>query len=211
MKKILLILTLFLLAFLFFRGEGYAQENGGILVVTVYETREDIDILFENSLRVLEYLEGVDVEEPIFLSLVSDQQIKNLQDNNLDPQVIDDNADLDSYILLYNPLENQGEKLSGFGEPIEISKHYTLLKLSPGQEFSHEGEGVAFFDIPFQEVVVTPPLRTKTATEAIDVATENEQSINPVIFVILAIVIVGLGIGAFFFIRNKRNGDYQPQ
>lgn len=204
MKKILLIIIV-LLTFFAFRESTYAQVKTGKLAITVYEDREDLDVLFENSLRVLEYLEGVDVEEPLFISLVDDLQIKNIQDNNLKPEVIDENADIDSYILLYHPQENQGERLAGFGNPIQISKHYTLLKLFPGQQFSHEGEGGTFFDIPFQEVIVTPPLRTKTATEAIDSGYQDDQRINPFIAIVILFVLIAIGAGAFIYIRKRKN------
>lgn len=208
MKKIVTLIFIFSLAFVFTKN-AMAQVTTGKLAVTVYETREDIDVLFENSLRVLDYLEGEDVEEPIFLSLISEDQLEILKGKGFLPRIIDENTDLSSYVLLYNPREDQAEKLISFGETIAISKHYTFLKLSLGEVFTHDGEAGAFFDIPFPEVIVTPSLRTKTATELTVTPVERDQEASsfPIAIVIAVVLLIISGVGVFIFLKKRKRDE----
>jgi len=169
-----------------------AQEVLPMLVVVSYESREDIDFLFANSTRVLEYLEGEDVEKPILLSLVSTGQYESIKEEGYEISIIDQSADITSYVLLYHPVEDQSILLADeYRVVIPISKHYVFIKLAPNQEFSHTGAAAAFFDIPFSEVVVTPPLRTKEA--AIPTSAPATAPVEPIkTQTILLPIIVGL-------------------
>lgn len=143
---------------------AFAQTQDDLLLIaTSYETREDLDVLFANSTRVLKYLEGVEVEKPIFLSLVSKEQKQTLVQNNFAPQIIDTIQDPEAkqYILLYHPEKDQSSKLTDSGEVYQITRNYTLLKLPPNATFETKGATAEFFRIPFSDIVVSPPLRTK--------------------------------------------------
>lgn len=151
--------------FLMLNSSVFAQESKMLLLVTSYKTRDHLDVLFAQSTQVLEYLEGKDVEQPIFLSIATDKQRQNLLLAGLNPRILDRDADISRYILLYHPSPNQTNKLEDQGEPIALSKHYTLLTLPYGKSFVNEGVAAEFFEIPFSDVIVTPFLRTKRAQE----------------------------------------------
>jgi len=206
-QKLVPLLILFIIS-LFVPKLSFAQDSSLMLVVTEYETRDDIDFLFENSTRVLEYLEGVDVDRPLFLSLISPEQKEIYIKNGFNPEIIDENADIERFVLLYNPRPDQSEKLKPYGEPIIISSHYTLLKMTVGAEFTHEGESGRFFDIPFSQIISSPPLRTKTATELTPAPIQEGalpgQAQWIIIGVIVLVVIIILTIFILWY-RKKKN------
>lgn len=163
MKKLILLTTISILILFFLNMPVFAQTNNLLLAVTPYKTREDLDFLFSQSTQVLEYLEGEDVESPIFLSVINEPQKVMYINKGFIPRIIDNNTDIPRYVLLYHPRENQSQKLLELGEVFPISKHYTLLKTLPNKPFTHEDAGLEFFDVPFSKIIVPPPLRTKTA------------------------------------------------
>lgn len=195
MKKLKLLLILFALLIVFVQRAN-AQSEPLSIVAVEYQTRDDIDFLFQNSTQVLEYLEGIEITTPTFLSLVTPEQKNAIQSKGYKIRVIEENADIERFVLLYNPQPDQSEKLRPFGEPIAIGSHYTLLKLPVGGEFTHEGEGARFFDIPFSKIISPPTLRTKTA-EPIPTPTTSEKDgqyykpllIGGIVFIVIAIVI----------------------
>lgn len=130
-----------------------------IFAIIPYETREDLDFLFANATRVLEYLEGEDVDQPLFLSLITNSQNETLKNKGFSPKIIDNDTDLSRYTLLYHPKEEQAYKLSSYGEVIPISKHYTLLKSPAGKPLVYEGIVAEFFRIPFSKMIASPPPR----------------------------------------------------
>ncbi len=203
--KIIRLLVYLLISLFLFRSEVTAQRPGLFIVAVDYQTRDDIDFLFENSSQVLEYLEGIDIDRPTFLSIVTDQQKNTIKSKGYNLKILEENADVNRFVLLYNPQPDQSEKLRPFGDPIVISAHYTLLKMPIGKEFTHEGESGRFFDIPFSTIISPPPLRTKTATEVVIVSEQNQFNNNnlPVILLIIFFVLV-LGIGIYIYIKKRR-------
>ena len=181
-----------------------------------YQTREDLDILFTNSSRVLEYLDGEDVEKPLFLAMVTDSQMENIAAANLPITVIERDASLGRFVLLYHPKPDQSGILEGMAERvIPISQHYTLVKYSEGKTFEHTGPASSFFDIPFAEVVVTPPLRTKTAIQPQAITSppakvSNELQPNTLLVVGIGILAFVLILGGTFFLIKKRRRKAPP-
>lgn len=167
MKKLLHCLII-LFFFAAFNSSIFAQDTSLFLALTPYGTREDLDVLFAQGEKILNYYEGENVEEPIFLSVINSKQIDTITDSGLNPQVLDSLESLEdifNYRLLYHPKPDQSSRLAGFGQVFTVSRHYTILKLSEGTPFSHQGVLAEFFDIPFSDTVVTPKLRTKIAVE----------------------------------------------
>jgi hypothetical protein len=143
----------------------FAQPHGYFLSVIPYQTREDLDVLFTQSSRVLDYFEGEGVEEPIFLSIITEPQRQNLINKNFKVNILDslnNLNDIESYTLLYHPQPDQSKLLTNLGKVLVVSKHYTILKTTSEKPFKYEGEVAKFFIIPFAKQVVTPPYRTKT-------------------------------------------------
>lgn len=166
-KKHSLCLLLFsIFSFLFFIfSKTFAQSSNFYLSVIPYQTREDLDILFSQSTRVLDYFEGEGVEKPIFLTIITEPQRQNLLDKGFKIRIVDslnNLNDISNYTLLYHPKPNQSNLLTNLGKVFVVSKHYTILKTTPDKPFKHEGVAAKFFVIPINNQVVTPPYRTKT-------------------------------------------------
>lgn len=146
-------------------GLVFAQPSRYFLSAIPYQTREDLDFLFSQSSRVIDYLEGEGVEEPIFLTIITEPQRQNLMSKDFKIKVLDglnNLNDINNYTLLYHPQPDQSNLLSNRGKILVVSPHYTLLKTTPEKPFKHEGEAAKFFIIPFAKEIVTPPYRTKT-------------------------------------------------
>lgn len=222
-KKILLTIILsvivssFLLSF-----EAFAQTTNLLLAVTPYKTRADLDILFSQNTQVLEYLEGEDVEEPLFISLINESQKLMLLNKGFNPKIYDTNTDIARYTLLYHPKENQFQNLSTLGEVFVLSNHYALLKSFSGKQFEHEGVAAQFFDIPFSKIISPPPLRTKTVltpTAALSItsiptptiAKESTSSPKSGILILLTIIIMVIGVSAFFILKKTRSTNNPPK
>ena len=77
-----------------------AQTNNYYLTVIPYQTREDLDVLFAESSRVIDYLEGEGVEEPIFLSIITEPQRQNLTNKNFKINILDSLNNLNDIFLL---------------------------------------------------------------------------------------------------------------
>lgn len=214
MKKILYlkyaVFIVFLLTFLV--PQVFAQTKLNFITAD-YSTRDDLDVLFANSTRVLNYLEGRDVEKPFMLALVTDTQKDILTGKGYRLTVIDPNAEIERYQLLYSPFENSTAALKGVGESvIPLSKHYILIKFAPGQFYSDENAKGDYFKIGFPEVVATPPLRTKealstptpTPVKAASVPKETKK-FSDIIYVIPGLLfLILLGLITFILIMKKR-------
>jgi len=160
----LFVIFIFYILFFIF-SKAFAQTNGYYLSVVPYQTREDLDVLFAQSSRVLDYFEGEGVEEPIFLTIITEPQRQYLTNKNYRIRILDslnNLNDIGSYTLLYHPQPDQSNLLINLGKVFVVSKHYTLLKTSSEKPFKYEGVVAKFFIIPFAKQVVTPPYRNKT-------------------------------------------------
>lgn len=190
-----------------------AQVTREILLVTPFKTEKDFDILFPQSMRVLAYLEGENVEEPLFLSLSNATQKEILEKNAFKPRLIDANADINRYVLLYSPLENQEVKLAPFGEPIKILKHYTLLKLPVGATGDAYMSAGAFFKNPFLENIQKPPKETPvmpkftpivTATPITPTAPKSDNNTIIIVGGVVLVLVLAGGVGAYIFLKRKK-------
>lgn len=164
MKKIIILFSIIYVVSSIL-GPVFAQSPNYFLSVIPYQTREDLDVLFTQSSRVIDYLEGEGIEEPIFLSIITEPQRQNLTNKNFKIRVLDslnNLNDISNYTLLYHPQPDQSNLLINLGKVFVVSKHYTILKSSPEKPFVYQGAAAKFFIIPFAKVVVTPPYRTKT-------------------------------------------------
>lgn len=211
--KIIIFISFFIISiFISIPNITFAQEEGLSIVAVNYQTRQDIDFLFQNSTQVLEYLEGIDIDTPTFLSVVNEEQKTTIEEKGYVLKILDTDIDINRYVLLYNPQPNEAEKLRSFGQPIVISDHYTLLRLAPGQQFTHSGESGRFFDIPFSKIISPPPLQTKTVDIAVSPTPKVEQTGNnytPFVVVGILMVLIAFGIvGYLYFIRRRRNSEF---
>ncbi|OGH39101.1 MAG: hypothetical protein A3B44_03315 [Candidatus Levybacteria bacterium RIFCSPLOWO2_01_FULL_38_21] len=196
----------------------FAQEVNLLLSVTPYTTRDDTDFLFSQSTKVLAYLEGEEVKEPLFLSLITEQQRKNFINKGFNPKILDYSTDISRYALFYHPKPNQSAKLQAFGEVIPVSSYYTLLKTPVGVTLAHEGVIAEFFDVPFPEKIVPPNLEIKKTIPAstgttfpASVPKQEKKEISPfwIVFlvVVIFIVIVALILRKLGYIGRKGHDE----
>lgn len=207
---VLILILVFLLSFV--TKVAVAQSASLSIVSIEYQTREDIDFLFANSEQVLEYLEGIEIEKPTFLSLATEEQINTIKGKGYMVKILEKNANIDRFVLLYNPQPSQAAKLKPYGEPIIISSHYTLLKMPEGHEFTHEGESGRFFDIPFSKIISPPPLRTKTVLEIAPSQSEKRDIIGDnrsAILIFVVFLLVVSGASGYIIWRKKRQNSTQ--
>lgn len=175
-----------------------------MLAVTVYYTREDLDILFEQSTQVLDYLDGDDLDQAVALSLVTEPQRKAIFDAGLNPNILDPDVNLSRYVYLFSNKPNDSEQLAYLGDVFPVTQYHTLVRLSPGTSFVQEGPVAAFQIIPLSKTVVTPPLRTKLAPSPIaspSVTTPVQKpSLSPSYLTVGAIVFVVITVILVFFV-----------
>lgn len=212
MNKLIKILLLAFVFFTIFSGSVSAQTKR-ILGVISYVTHEDLLFLFQNTDRTLVYLDGESVERPTFVGIFTNSQRDLIEKRNLKFNVIDENVNLSKYVMLYNPIPDQGKKLDFLGEPIQFTKKFTLLKLHNGKEFTHEGIGGEFFEVPFLEDITPPPNATpiEPILKVSQAPPEKPVSnANAFLIVIVFVLIIGAAVGVFLFLKRK-NRSNQPQ
>lgn len=185
--------------------------EGKILIVTEFHSREEMDTLFKYSTHAIDYLAGDDVPVSLFISLTTSENLKILQEQNFKVKVIDEDTDLTKYNLLFHWLPNQADKVKSYGQYWQISPHYTLLKLTKGDHFEHEGEAAEFHEIELAgPPIVTPVLRTKTAlptTNPNQTKAETPAQSTPLLplIVTLSLLIILLAGSLLYFTKFKRS------
>lgn len=221
MKKIIILLLIFI-AGCFNVQSVLAQVTDLYLVVVPYQTREDLDILFFNSTRTLQYLDGEDIPKPTFMALLTKDQEQILTSQGYEVKIIDTNTDLSRYILLSNHQKDQSSLLRSLGEVTVISPYLTLLKIPAGQTFIHEGDAIMFDIVPWPEKSIPTPLyRTKTITgtdqpeptATATTPTPIKTAENPLISFLPILAIVGFVIIVLIILvlKKKRGGNIPPQ
>lgn len=191
----LLLLTLHF-ALLTLARSIFAQEQPIILITTTYSSRSELDTLFQNSSRVLKYLDGDEVDKPIFLSLVTPTQEKNLQAQSFTLQIIDENTDISRYKLYFTYESNRSDLLKSVGEVFPLTPHHTLLRFPVDASTENpEGFDVEFFESPFiSGSLPTPKFQAKTITPATtpipEVNPEQKPQSSSLPFLIMAAAIV---------------------
>lgn len=182
------------------------------LVAVEYEGVEQLNELFPYSSRVLLYLNAEDFDAAIFLALMTDENIQKIQKLNYRVSIIDESPDLERYVVLYHPMDNQGDLLKEFGDVKQITKRHTLLHLHEGKEFSHEGVGAQFFESPFLENITPPPLATPvlpitTTTDKKEDSRRYSTNSNGLILLISIVITLFAGfiIGVIWYIKRKRD------
>ena len=153
-----------------------AQQPTTILISTTYKTRADLDFLFGNSSIVLKYLEGEEIEEPVFLALVTPLNRLKIERQGLPVQVIDENPDLTRYKFYFTYESGHGDKLSKFGTVTILNSHHTLLRLpeTAPADFHVDGFDIEFFESPLTGPLPSPKYQTATITRT---PTINESPI----------------------------------
>jgi hypothetical protein len=132
MKKLLLklsfIVFILLTAFSIIPVRLFAQETPSILITTTYQSKSDLDFLFLNSSVVLKYLEGGEIDKPIFIALVTPSQKELLHNYKFPLQTIDENTDISRYKLYFTYESNKSDLLKTVGDVFPLSLHHTLLR-----------------------------------------------------------------------------------
>lgn len=209
MNKIITLLFCALVFVLGFVSVAHAQSLSKLAVVEYKDTQE-LNKLFPISQRVLVYLNGEDFETGIFLALVTDENIVSIKEQKFDVTIVDENPDLDRYILLYHPQINKSDVLKDLGEVRQITPHHTLLKLDEGKEFLHEGAGVEFFENPFLEGITPPPNATPVLPQTVNKGKPVARADSNIVILLISIlitVLLGAGVGAFLYLKKKREPD----
>ncbi len=212
MSKLIKILLLVFIFLTIFSGSVSAQTKK-ILGVVSYVTHEDLLFLFQNTDRTLVYLDGESVEKPTFVGIFTGSQRDVIEKRNLKFNAVDENVTISKYVLLYNPIPDQGKKLDIFGEPNQFTKKFTLLKLHDGKEFTHEGAGGEFFEVPFLEGITPPPNATPVEPVLKVSQAPSEKPVgnaNTFLIVIVFVLIIGAAVCTFLFLK-KKNKPNQPQ
>lgn len=201
MKKLFVALIL-----LFLITPSVLAQEPLMLATTRYQTYTDLQNIFTTSTRVLNYLEGEDIEAPFALFLLTENQRLTLANMGFDLTIIDPDAEITTYILLYHPLPDQANKLTLQGSIYPLSRHVTLLKLPPGEEFVHEGVASEFFEMPFQERVLLPTIQTKRLEPNMATrlpATQELRQSSRYLLLVLSTILVILGGGFILLTRHS--------
>lgn len=206
------LITLLLFGFLFltfFAAKANAQISQKITLVE-YENTADLNRLFPLSQRVLAYLNGEDFETGIVLAIMTEENIKAVEGQNYSVEILDDNSNIDRYVLLYHPLKNKSDLLKDFGDAKQITPNHTLLKLAENKEFTHEGVGAQFFENPFLEGITPPPNATPVLPQTVNdgkPATESERNAVILVISIVITLLFGAGIGAFLYLKKRKESN----
>ncbi len=211
MKK----LFLFIIIFCFYSISPHlvhGQSTNLQLALVYYHTPEELQTIFSTSTNVLEFLEGEDIASPVLLGLFSESQISTLRERSKYRIVlVDTNADLSRYVLLWHPQEDKGHLLEIYGTIIALSPKHTLVKLDEGKSFSHEGVGAEFFETPLTlEPIATPLPREELGTANPPTPTEKKvtppkTSSSPFLFIMFAVILVVAGvIGVAVWIKKRK-------
>ena len=169
MKK--LIVIIFILCSIFVVTQhSYAQENTFFFIQSTYNSPEDLDFLFSHSTRVLKYLKGEELEKPLFLGLITQEQKGEFDSQGYAYEVIDENIssdeDLNAYELLFSYEADTFDLLEPYGEVRIIGAHWALFKARPDVPEGHDAAGKAFFGSPWpQGSLPTPLYKTDTITK----------------------------------------------
>ncbi|MDO8270110.1 MAG: hypothetical protein Q7T54_05590 [Candidatus Levybacteria bacterium] len=208
MNKIIVSIIVFVVFCISFTG-GVQAQSQKILGVVTYVTHEDLLFIFQNTDRTLVYLDGESVEEPTFVGIFTSLQKDLIEKRNLKFKTIDENVNIAKYVMLYNPIPDQGSKLGSLGKSTQFTKKFTLLKLSEGKEFTHEGVGGEFFEVPFLEGITPPPNATPVEPLTVQdkpVEMKKVESSNIIIIVGIVlglIAVVGFGLYLLYSKRKK--------
>lgn len=187
-------------------------QSSPVLVISEYESVNELQELFSKSTRVLTYLNSSEMETGVFLGLVTEENIDFLKKDEYNIRILDTSPSIDRYILLYHPQKNKGDLLSDLGEINQITPHFTLLKLDEGKEFVHDGVGVEFFENPFLAGISPPPNATpvlpqsENITPVLQQEPASEGSENGIILVlaITLTVLIIFGLGVIWYIKKRK-------
>lgn len=217
MKRKLLqnsLVALFLsVLFLGMTSQVSAQATEDILLITTYSNDSEMDAIFENSKRVLVYTEGGNEDPAKVISISTLAQKDVLVKMGMQIEIAARDPDLERYVLLYNPKEDQSNVLEEYGKPIIVSRYYTLLELEKGKELVFEGPIAKFFTIPFLDEVVRPPKGTpvqpRISQAPVDQKSGSREAANKKMIFIMSLffLITLILIGVIIFIIKKRKSQ----
>ena len=190
------------------------SSDARIFALIYYTDLPDLDFLFDNTTTSIDYLQGDDIDRPFFLGLFTEGQIASVKNKGYGVRIIDENVDINRYAFVFHPDKNQGAKLQPYGEVFEASPQHFLIKMKPGEEFTHNGVLGEFFDLPLPQGISKPPFRTVTITIAPEPSAEPpapsvqpkvQKAQNNLVLIILTVVFISIILGAVvFIIRAKR-------
>lgn len=192
-----------------------AAVGGTIFAVIPFDDVSELDIFYDNVSTSIDYVTDERNSQDIFLGLFTTAQLDVLRENGYEPRIVNDNANLEEYEFLYHPKPNQGDKLADLGEVFEVAPNYYLVRLAPGQEYTHQGVLGEFFDLTLPENAPTVPFRTATITLAptptdmpleptVQEDTSSTSGISSILLLISLLGFMGvITVGLVYFLRKK--------
>lgn len=184
-------------------------------LIVEYKNLEDITFLFKESSRVLGYFEDIEGDKPFFLTLVTSNQLKNIENQGYKVNNLEQNAILSEFILLYNHDINQSNKLEQYAKVYPLSPHYTLIKIEKGTLFDPHSipDAVQFSPVPFLEGISPPPQTANVIspepTQVIHNANALSSEKSLTVFIIIATIFISIAALILFtfhkWVKRKSN------
>ncbi len=192
------------LLILFFSGIVQAQETT-YLAITQYESNKDQPILIQNNETIFEYYENLQGSSPVMLSVMTDAQKDTLLAKGFEIQIVEENPDMTTYRLLYNPLDNQASKLSAIGKIYVLTKNHTLLKINQESALNLTGNLTQFTIIPLQNIGIPEnqaEVNTTANTKSVITNAVTNNITQTIVLIILFLSIVG--VLAYLKLKKKQ-------
>ncbi|OGK46819.1 hypothetical protein A3A93_06185 [Candidatus Roizmanbacteria bacterium RIFCSPLOWO2_01_FULL_38_12] len=157
-----------------------------ILAIIEYESEADYSFLIKNIESFFSSYENYGQGTSVMLALINADQQAAIVRKGLNVQVVENSPDIQNYVLLYHPVENQGSKLADLGEVYMITKNHSLVRIKENTTFSQTGEYAKFMMSPLQ--IVTPEITRSNQTIS-PTASASAQLSKYSNFVIIGIII----------------------
>jgi len=169
------------------------------LITASYTDSKELGFLFDKSKHVIDFIGANDVAEHVFVSIVTEEQLKELELSGVRPIVLISDPDLNNIAYLYNIEPNQAQKLAQYGKVYPITLNNTLLEVFPGTKLEYAGELTNFQIVPIDVSHVKPEaLITQTEQPPAPIA-QTKQTDNLLIWITGGII---LAISLFIVLRK---------
>ena len=149
MKQIKLVSLLVAVSIIILARLGVAPSvsavsgNEKLLIATPFERGQNLEFFFDNNGTPLEFFEVPD-ETPIFLSIVTPDQLETYKEKGYKPIIIDQQAgSISQYYIIYGSrfknndhyalLQNEVQKNQGLEFAYPVITYTTLVKVAPGR------------------------------------------------------------------------------
>lgn len=213
MKNILFTIT-FLVSFLFLFQSTISAQISPNLYVAPYITAQDLNYVFENSTKILDYIDGDDIEQPVIVFSATDDQYEVLRSKGIRPELIEEQADLSHYVYVYHPASNKAPLLSNYGTVYAITSHHALLKISNPDTFEFKGELVQFSRLPLGQNVEKPAGVSTSSPATLDLqnvkwapAPFSWKNLFGLLTPLIIGIIIIAGVAWYTLKRRKKNSD----